>query len=68
MERSWGAWVAQSVKRGTLDFGSGHDLTIGSSSPAQGSVLRMGACLGILCLPFSLLLLHLLSVSLSQNK
>ena len=24
----WGTWVAQSVKRLTLDFGSGHDLTV----------------------------------------
>ena len=23
----WGIWVAQSVKRPTLDFGSGHDLS-----------------------------------------
>ena len=27
-DTSWGAWVAQSVKRPTLDFGSGHDLTV----------------------------------------
>ena len=25
----WGAWVAQSVERSTLDFGSGHDLSVG---------------------------------------
>ena len=26
--RLWGAWVAQSVKYPTLDFGSGDDLTV----------------------------------------
>ena len=28
-----GAWVAQSVKRLTLDFGSGRDLTVGEIEP-----------------------------------
>ena len=36
-----GARVAQSVKRLTLDFGSGHDLTVVRSSPMLGSVLGM---------------------------
>ena len=36
-----GAWVAQSVKRPTLDFGSGHDLIIVRLSPAVGSVLSV---------------------------
>ena len=27
-EPGWGAWVAQSVKHPTLDFGSGHDLIV----------------------------------------
>ena len=30
---SWGAWVAQSVKRLTLGFGSGHDLTVCGVEP-----------------------------------
>ena len=36
-----GAWVAQSVKHLTVDFGSGHDLKVWfmSSSPASGSIL-----------------------------
>ena len=34
-----GAWVAQSVKHPTLDFGSGHDLRIMRSSLPSGSVL-----------------------------
>ena len=28
-----GAWVAQSVKQPTLDFGSGHDLTVHEIEP-----------------------------------
>ena len=32
-----GAWVAQVVKRPTLGFSSGHDLTVMRSSPASGS-------------------------------
>ena len=36
---SWGAWVAQSVKCPTLDFGSGHYLRILRSSPTLDSVL-----------------------------
>ena len=29
----WGAWVAQSVKHLTLDFGSGHDLLVHEFEP-----------------------------------
>jgi len=39
--KEWGAWVAQSVKHPTLDFGSGHELRVVSSSPAWGSTLGM---------------------------
>ena len=35
---TWGAWVAQLVKCLTLDFSSGLDLRVVSSSPALGSV------------------------------
>ena len=38
---SRGAWVAQLVKRPTLDFGSGHDLTVVQWSPMSGSVLNV---------------------------
>ena len=31
--RSWGAWVAQSVKHPTLDLSSGHDLTVCEFEP-----------------------------------
>ena len=32
--REWGTWVAQSVKRLTLDFSKGHDLMVVRSSAA----------------------------------
>ena len=32
----WGAWVAQLVKHLTLDFGSGHDLTVCGIKPRVG--------------------------------
>ena len=51
-KHSGGAWVAQSDKRPTLDFSSGHDLTVGErfvrSSPASGSSLTVRSLLGIL--------------------
>ena len=31
-----GTWVAQSVKHPTLDFGLGHDLTVGGIEPHVG--------------------------------
>ena len=34
-----GTWVAQSVERLTLDFGSGHDSRAVRSSPTLGSIL-----------------------------
>ena len=36
MEAFWGTWVAQSVKHQTLDFGSGHDLTVCGFEPCIG--------------------------------
>ena len=54
---SRGTWVAQPVERPTLDFGSGHDLTVREIEP------RIRLCadsadslLGLLCLPLSLCL------------
>ena len=38
-EKSWGAWVAQSVKCLTFDFGSGRDPRVMRLSPTLGSVL-----------------------------
>ena len=63
-----GTWVAQSVKRPTLGFSSGHGLTV-SSSPSLGSVLTMQSLLGILSLFLSGPPLLTLSLSLSKiNK
>ena len=31
--KSWGAWVAQSLKHPTLDLGSGHNLTVHEFEP-----------------------------------
>ena len=61
-----GTWVAQSVKRLTLGFGSGHDLMVRGFKPHTGSVLTTQSLLGILFLPLSLPFPCLLSVS--QNK
>ena len=36
LKRGRTAWVAQSVKRPTLDFGSGHDLTVREIQPRVG--------------------------------
>ena len=36
-----GAWVAQSVERPTLDFGSAHDPRVVGSSSESGSTLNM---------------------------
>ena len=46
--------MAQSVKRPTLDFSSGHDLRFVSSSPALDSMLKVQSLLGILSLSLSL--------------
>ena len=35
---SWGALVAQSVKSQTLDFGSGHNLTVCGFEPHIGAL------------------------------
>ena len=32
-EITWGTWVAQLIKRPTLDFGSGHDLMVPQIEP-----------------------------------
>ena len=55
-----GTWVAQSIKRLTLDLGSGHDLTV------HGIQLYMG--LGILSLPLSAPPLHTCVLSLSLSN
>ena len=58
----------QSVKCPTLDFGSGHDLTVCGIEPMSGSVLTMQSLLGSLSPFLSALALLIFSLSLSQNK
>ena len=70
-EKKKGAWVAQLLKRLTLDLGSGHDLTVGEFKPHVGSALRRRSLLGILSLSLSLSLCPsptlACSVSVSQK-
>ena len=54
--------------RPTLDFSSGHDLTVPRSSWALGSVLAAWRLLGIFSLSLSAPPLHALSLSLKINK
>ena len=65
-----GTWVAQLVKRLTLDLGSCHDLEVCGIQPLVGSVLTAWSLLGILSLPLFLYLLLpcSLTLTLSQNK
>ena len=48
------AWVGQSIKRLTLDFGSGHDLMVHEFEPHVTSVLATQGPLGVACLCVSL--------------
>ena len=59
-------WLSRLNSR-TLDFGSGHDLTVDEIKPRVGLCWRCGACLG-LSLSFSPSAPSLLTLSLSQNK
>ena len=65
-----GAWLAQSVKCLTLDFGSVYDLRIVGSSLALGSALTAWCLLGILALPLSAppLLAYTTSLKNKMNK
>ena len=74
-KRHWGARVAPTAERPTLDFGSGHDLAVHEFKPHVGARCRqLGAwsLLRILCLlpslPLCLVLCLSVSVSLSKNK
>ena len=46
-KRSWGTWVAQSVKRSTPGFSSGHDLVVCEIKPHIRSVLTMQSLLDL---------------------
>ena len=63
-----GTWVAQLVMRPTLDFGSGHDLTVHGIEPCIGlhanSLLRILSLLLSLPLPLS----RAIALSLKKNK
>ena len=64
-----GVWAAQSIKRQTLDFSSGHDLTVhGFKPPHRAPCRERGTCLGF-CLLLSLPLPRLaLCIFLKINK
>ena len=67
--KRWGTWVAQSVKRPTLDFGSGNDLTICEFEPHMGLQADSAeSAWDSLSLFLSLSLSLPLPCSLSQNK
>ena len=61
--------MAQLVKRPTLGFSSGHDLTVHEFEPILGSALTVWSLLRILSLPLSAtsLLRHTCSLSLSLS-
>ena len=63
-----GTWAAQSVKRLTLDFGSGHDLTVCKTKPHVRLMLSAQRLLVILSLPLSLSAPPVCALSLFQNK
>ena len=64
-----GTWVAQSVKYPTLDFSSGHDLTVRGIEPHHRLCAdRVDPAWDSLSLPLSLPLPCSLSLPLSQNK
>ena len=63
----WGPSMAQSVGRLTLDFGSGHDLTVIGINPHVGLHAGHGDWLGFF-LSFSPSLAGFLSLSLSQKR
>ena len=49
--KNWGAWVAVSGKRPTLDFGSGHDLTVFEPEPRGGLLTDSAEPAWIVSLP-----------------
>ena len=61
----WGDWVTQSVKHLTLDFGSGHDLTVHGFEPHVSMEPAWDSLSPSLSAPLSMLSLLL---SLKTNK
>ena len=62
-----GTWVAQSAEHPTLDFGSGHDLTVCEFEPHIRLCAEYRACLK-LSLSFPLPLSSALSLSTKKKK
>ena len=66
---SGGAWGAQSVKRPTFDFGSGHDITVRELEPHVGlHAVRVEPAWDSLSLPLSGPPLFVLSLSVNKLK
>ena len=65
--RRWGTWVAPSVKRPTLDFGSGHDLPVHEFELPAGSALMVWSLLGNVSPSLSAPPLLVFSLSLSLS-
>ena len=59
--------MAQSVKRPTLDFGSGRDLRVVGSSPMSGSMLSKESAGNSFPVPCPAALVHALALSLSNK-
>ena len=72
---SWGTWVAQFVERPTLNFSSGHDLTVGEFEPcvrlcadSSDPGASFGFCVSLsLSAPPPLMLCPSVSVSVSVS-
>ena len=65
----WGAWVAQSGKRPTLDFSSGHNLTVCGFQPHVGLCTNSTEhAQDSLSLPLSAPTLLARSLKINENK
>ena len=64
----WAAWVAQLVKRLTLDLSSGPDLTVREFEPGFRLHLQVQSLLGVLSPPSSAPSPLVLSLSLKISK
>ena len=64
----WGTWVAQLIKHLTLDFGSGHDLTVCEFEPQMGLHADSvePAWDSVPLFPLSLLISHVCSLSINK--
>ena len=67
-EDRWGTWVAQSVERLTLDFGSGHGPRIMGSAGLSSALLIVELTWDFLSLPLPLSPTCLLTLSKIKNN